>query len=146
MSRKLSGTVFILSQITLLTLGLMFITWLYFFLQIQSATVRKTPPPAPGSKPITLEPSTFTLEMTAPEDDFLSFKDEILVSGQTQKNLQVLISSSDHDLVLKSDTSGYFSTNFPLIEGVNDIKIAVFDPTGDSRTVEKIVYYSKEKI
>lgn len=142
MSRKLSGTIFIISQISLLALGLVFIGWLYFFLQGHSGDKNKVA----DNKPVTSEPTTLTLEMTAPEDNMLSFKNEVLVTGQTQKNLKILISSEDHDMVVDSDSAGNFSADFPLEEGVNDINIAVFEPTGDSRTAEKFVYYSKEQI
>lgn len=139
MSIKLSGTVFILSQITILIVGLAFIGWLYFFLQEPS----KIPS---NSSPITTEPASLTLEVNSPEDDLLSFKDEILVSGKTQAGSTVLISTDDNDQIVKTSSTGAFSADFPLELGVNNITIAVFDESGDSRTVEKMVYYSKEKI
>jgi hypothetical protein len=142
MSRSLSGTAFIISQILLLIIGLIFISWLYFFLQDESQDNKQFA----GRGPLTAEPASLTLEVHSPMDDLLSFKSEVAISGITQKNSQVLLSSQAHDLVVKADASGNFSADFPLELGVNTVTIAVFDDTGDARTIEKSIYYSKEKI
>lgn len=140
MNKVLSGTAFILSQITILIVGLTFIGWLYFFLQEPSKNTSL------NSIILTSEPASLTLEVNSPEDDLLIFKDEALVSGKTQANMSVLISSNDHDQVIKANSSGSFSADFPLELGVNNITVVVFDDSGDLRTVEKVVFYSKEKI
>jgi cbb3-type cytochrome oxidase subunit 3 len=142
MSRSLSGTAFIISQILLLIIGLIFIGWLYFFLQDESRGNNQFA----GRGPLTSEPASLTLEVHSPADDLLVFTPEVKITGLTQKNSQVLISSQDHDLVVKAGSSGDFSADFPLELGVNTITVAVFDDTGDARTIEKSIYYSKEKI
>ena len=58
----------------------------------------------------------------------------------------LLISAENKDLLTKSEADGVFSAVLNLAEGVNTITTTVFDESGDTRSVERIVFYSKEKI
>lgn len=145
MNRKLSFRTFIISQIIILFAGLAFLGGLYYILNLQY--------PVESSKfslgkfgPITKEPTTFSLELTTPDDDSLVFQKVLEISGKTSSNSQVLISSPLGDLVTQSKSDGSFSADFSLDEGVNEIKIIVFDKNGDQKELERTVYYSKEKI
>ncbi len=143
MARVLSGTVFILSQIVILIVGLAFIAWLYFYL---NKGVGNRVDSFNNGRPVTAQPTSLTLEVSSPEDNLLSFSSNMLISGKTGANKQVLITSPQHDMVVTAKNDGNFSADFPLELGVNNINVAVFDDNGDPRTVEKIVYYSKEKL
>jgi hypothetical protein len=96
--------------------------------------------------PITSEPASLTLEVSSPDDDTLSFDPSIVISGKTAPSSSVLISSFSHDTAIEAKNDGSFSTLLDLAEGVNDIKIYVFDKNGDQREISRSVFYSKEKI
>ena len=114
-----------------------------YILNIQYQAVR---PYSLGNGPVTTAPATLTLAVSSPDDDSLTFQSAVLVSGSTSPNLPVLISAQSRNVVVQSKFDGSFSTVINLEEGVNQIKIVSFSPTGDQRSVDKTIYYSKEKL
>lgn len=142
LGKKLSAKQFILSQVLILVIGLIFSAGLYYILNIQY----QKPQNLFLNGPVTTPPKTLRLDLDQPADDLLTFQSSIIVSGQTAPGVNVLISTDTDDLVIKSKTDGSFSTVLNLDEGVNRIMAVVFDPIGDSRSSERTVYYSKEKI
>ena len=142
LTHKIPTKLFIFSHILILISGLIFIAGLYYILNIQYQ--KSTGPFSAG--PVTSLPKTLRLNLDQPDNDSLSFQSSIIVSGQTSPNMDVLISSDNNDLVVKSKKDGSFSTVLNLQESVNQITISVFDTTGDSRSESRTVYYSKEKI
>lgn len=143
MKKKLSKKVFVISQASILIFGLIFLSALYYLLNIQyqaSTSYSKL------QGPVTTPPKSLRMELENPDDDTLSFDQSIIVSGKTGPNLDVLVMTDSQDLIVKSDIAGNFSTFVKLNEGVNKITAAVFDTTGDNRSTERTVYYSKEKI
>ena len=145
MNKKLSFRTYLISQILILCLGLSFIGGLYYFLEFHSPSGVK-PSSYSLDGPVTKEPASLTLDLTSPDDDTLIFQDNIEFSGKTSPNSQILISGADNDMVITSKSDGSFSGDFDLSEGVNEIKVVVFDQNGDQREVVRTVYYSKEKI
>lgn len=142
LTKKLSQKQFIIAHILILIAGLSFLFGLYYILDIQYKQVQK--PFEAG--PVTTKPKSFTLDLDQPADDTLTFSSQILLSGKTGPLKEVLISTDTKDLVIKSKPDGNFSTVITLDEGVNKIVAVVFDATGDFRSVERTVYYSKEKL
>lgn len=96
--------------------------------------------------PVTRAPKTLRLDLDQPDEDSLIFEDSIIVSGQTSPHKEILIFTDSQNLVIKSKSDGSFSTVLDLDEGVNKITVAVYDQGGDSRSAERIVYYSEEKL
>ena len=96
--------------------------------------------------PVTGKPKSFALSLTQPEENALVFDKEITLSGQTGPNMEILVSTDSNNVVIKSKTDGTFTTLLTLTEGVNNIKVVVFDQTGDFREEERVIYYSKDKI
>lgn len=141
--KKLSKKQFIFSQFLILILGLTFIATLYYYLNIQYQLQIS---PYSQGLPVTTPPKSLRLDVDQPDDDLLTFTKQVIVSGQTGGGMDILISSQSDDLVIKSSPEGKFSTIFDLEEGVNEISVVVFDATGDTRSAERTVYYSKEKI
>lgn len=84
--------------------------------------------------------------MDQPDENELLFENEAIFSGKTSPNLEILIMSDLRDFVIKSDLAGKFSTVVELKEGPNKITAVVFDIEGDSRSAERNVYYSEEKL
>lgn len=95
---------------------------------------------------MTSPPKSLRLSLDQPDDDSLTFQSATVVSGKTAPLLDVLISTDTQDLVIRSKPDGSFSTVLNLDEGVNNITVAIFDSTGDSRVAERTVYFSKEKL
>lgn len=139
------GFVIIVVFITLLLGGLIFAGWTYY-LTLNSGNSASQKLDSPTNEPITKPPASLTLELEQPDDNTLSFQSSIVVSGSTRPNSSVMITSQSQDLVIESKKDGSFSTILNLDEGVNKLKVAVFDGSGDQREVEKTIYYSKEKI
>ena len=142
LNKKLSTQQFILSHLFILIIGLTFLFGLYYILNIQ---YQKSSNPFING-PITTAPKTLRLDLDHPDDMNLSFQSSILVSGQTSPQKEVLIFTDSQDMVITSKKDGSFSTLINLDEGENKITASVFDATGDFRSTERIVYYSKEKI
>ena len=140
-NKKLSMRVFILSQLAILVLGLTFILTLNKVLNQPNQSLNTL-----THGPITSEPKSLFLEVMEPEDNWLSFNSQILISGKTLSNTSVLISSKDQDMVFESKKDGSFSASFPLTLGVNEIAIVVFSDKGESKEIKRLVFYSKEKI
>lgn len=140
--RRLSSNQFVLSQVLILIAGLISLGALYFILNIQYQK-----PKAPFlNGPVTTLPKSLRLDLDQPDQDSLIFSESIIVSGKTAPSKEVLISTDTSDSVIKSKPDGSFSTVLDLDEGVNRITATVFDSTGDSRSAERTVYFSKEKI
>lgn len=142
LSKKLSTKQFIFSQLLVLVAGLAFLFGLYYILNIQ---YQKSGNPF-SNGPVTTNPKTLRLDLDHPDDDSLSFQSSIIVSGQTSPLKEVLIYTDSEDLVITSKKDGSFSTILNLDEGVNRIVVAVFDALGDTRSAERTVYFSKEKL
>lgn len=142
LNKKLPAKHFILSQILILIIGLALLAGLYYILNVQYQP--STQPFLNG--PVTSAPKSLRLDLDNPDNDSLSFQSSIIVSGQTAPLKDVLIFTDSLDLVIQSKKDGSFSTVLNLDEGENKITAVVFDATGDSRSVERTVYYSKEKL
>jgi|SRR3989344_8493016 len=140
--KKLSTKHFIISLLFILLAGLLFLFGLYYILNIQ---YQKSSDPFQNG-PVTTAPKTLRIDLDHPDDDSLTFQSSVIVSGQTAPQKEVLIFTNSRNLVLTSKKDGSFSTVLDLDEGVNNITAAVFDTTGDSKSAQRTVYYSKEKI
>lgn len=144
LTSKLSTKVFIITQIFVLLISITFLYGLHYLLNVQHQKKSNTYFKLGG--PVTRAPATLRLELQQPEDDLLVFESNLVVSGKTAPNIEVLIFTETEDLVIRSKTDGSFSTIFKLKEGVNQITTAVFDNNGDRRSEERTVFYSKEKL
>ncbi len=97
-------------------------------------------------QPVTSKPTSLILNLSAPDDNKLVFKPELLIEGSSAQNSVVLLSTNNSDEVLKLSNNGSFSHTLMLDEGVNQITINTFDSAGNSKTETRTVYYSKEEI
>lgn len=142
LTEKLTTKQFVLSQLVILVLGLVFLGGLYYILNIQYSL----PKDRFLAGPVTTAPRTLRVDLDEPDDNALVFTSRINVSGTTSPNLDVLVTTGSADVVVSSDAKGKFSTSTTLDEGPSKIRVVVFDATGESRTAERNVYYSREKI
>lgn len=137
----LSTKTFIISHIAILLSGLIFFGGLYYILYQE-----KFQPAQIDYNPVTKEPVSLFLEVSAPEDEILVYEDNIIISGKTCPDCTVIITSQNNDAGLQASKGGEFNKVFQLTPGANVVEITVFDPEGISKTVARSVYYSKEKI
>lgn len=142
LKKTLSSKQFFVSQFLVFLFGFLFLVGLYYILNIQYQ--KSSRPFSMG--PVTTSPKTLRLDLDRPEDDSLVFQNSIIISGQTTPFREVLIFTDSSNLVITSKKDGSFSTILNLDEGVNKITASVFDPDGDTKTAERTVYYSKEKL
>ncbi len=142
LNKKIPTKHFIFSQILILIIGVAFLAGLYYILNIQYH--HSTNPFLNG--PVTTLPKSLRLSLDQPDDDSLTFQNSVIVSGQTAPAKDILIFTDSQNMMIQSKKDGSFSTVLNLDEGVNKITTVVFDATGDSRSLERTVYYSKEKL
>lgn len=142
LTEKLSTKHFILSHILILLAGLLFLSSLYYVLNIQY----QKPKELFSNGPVTTPPKSLSLDLDQPEDNSLSFSASLQISGKTGPKKEVLIFTNTNNLILESKPDGYFSTNLELEEDENRITVVVFDSNGESRSTERTVYFSKERI
>lgn len=142
LGKKLSTKYFILSHLLILVIGLTFLGSLHYMVNIQY----QQPKNVFLNGPVTTPPKSLRFDLDQPDQDVLIFTPSIIVSGKTSPGREILISTDTTDLVIKSELDGSFSTVLNLDEGVNRITAVVFDSTGDFRSAERTVYFSKDKI
>lgn len=140
--KKISPKHFILSHLFILIIGLLFLFGLYYILNVQYQDSNN--PFSNG--PVSSLPKSLRLDLDQPADDTLIYQSSIIISGKTAPLVDVLIFTDTADLILKSKPDGSFSTVLNLEEGINKVVAVTFDVTGDWRSIERSVYYSKEKI
>lgn len=140
--KKIPGKYFVLANLIILFTGLIFLGVLYFIVNIQY----QKPQTSFSNGPVTTKPRSLLLDLEQPEEDSLTFTDSVVVSGNTSLSSEVLIYTGTNDLIIKSKPDGRFSTEVDLEEGENNITVATFDQTGQSKSLNRTVYYSKEKI
>ena len=140
--RYLPDNVFIFFALALLVSGLIFVFILNYIVNIQY----QKPANLFLAGPVTTPPKSLLIDLQQPDDNLLVFDSSLVISGKTAPYTEVLLTTDTRDLVLISKPDGTFSTVLNLEEGVNRIVVIVFDATGDKRSAERTVYYSKEKI
>lgn len=86
------------------------------------------------------------LLITSPEDNSVSEKEMIEVSGQTVVNAIIAITYPDGEKLIEADEDGNFSTEISLVGGDNQIKVSAFNEEGDEVTKTLSVVYSTAKI
>lgn len=96
--------------------------------------------------PVSKEPTSFSLEINSPEDDLLSFDQNVVISGKTAPFATVIIVNGSFTTGFDAGSKGDFSKVFTLNEGPNSLYITAFDKTGTTKTVIKNIYYSKEAL
>jgi hypothetical protein len=141
-NKKLSAKTFSIALLLLFFLALTFLGTLYYVLNIQFA--KPNNPFSTG--PVTTVPKTLSLDVNSPDDNSLVYQSSILVTGKASPGYTVLVSGDGSDSVTDAKLDGSFSTSLNLVEGVNNVTIAVFDKTGEEKSITRTIYYSKEKL
>jgi len=141
MNRHLSTKVFVISNLLILIIGLIFIYGLYYFVNLDTLKNASN-----EYNPVTQEPISFNLTVSTPEDNTLSFDKNIVVSGKTSPDTTVIISVNDSISGFGTGIKEDFSKIINLTAGKNIINITAFDPQGNTKTEIRSVFYSEEKL
>jgi len=107
-------------------------------LQRRSRQVRVTPSPTPTSENV----KQGSIVIYSPENDTLTDKDTIQLSGLTTPNAVVVIFVNDKSTVTSADPKGNFSADLSLTGGSNVITIVATDETGKQSQEQRSVVYS----
>ncbi|KKS64487.1 hypothetical protein A3A14_03890 [Candidatus Daviesbacteria bacterium RIFCSPLOWO2_01_FULL_43_38] len=140
--KKSIGTgFFIISMLGIFITGLLVLGGLYLFLNQETLKKQEV-----GISPVTSEPVSLTLNLSSPDENLLVFEPDILIQGKTTPNSIVLLSATDKDIAVDTTPDGNFSLTLKLKQGLNNLNLTVFDPQGNSKSENRTVYYSTEKI
>ena len=107
-----------------------------------------TPEPTAAQVTPTPQPSTNSslLTVSAPENELLTDKSSVTVSGKAQVGSTVVVTGENSEEVLAPDATGAFTTTVDLESGYNTITIVAFDKTGVQAKTVLTVTYSTAKI
>lgn len=143
MNKHLSTKTFILAILVILISGLTFIGGLYYILnyQYQKPTTSRL-----EDGPVTSAPVSLILNLNSPDDSLLTSDPDILVSGKSSPNAVVILNLNEDYSSLEANERGDFSATLKLIGGVNKLTLTAFDNLGNSKTENRTLYYSTEKI
>lgn len=139
----LSTKAFLLSLGTILIIGLFFLMGLSIFLNEGQLICCKKD--LKSYQPVTRAPLSLNLEIKSPEDEMLVFDKNMIVSLKTTPFATVVISGQD-TVAGEANDKGEFSGIISLAEGINELKVTVFDGSGNSKSDQRVIYYSDEKL
>lgn len=138
--KEISTKTFIISHFLILLIPLLALFGMYYYLYGGQSDSWK------NMAPLTQTPKSLTLEVNNPEDDSLVFDKNLVISGKTMPGAVLIVTINGADLGFESNKKGDFSKIVTLTTGANNLTITAIDSRGGSKTVEKGVYYSEEKI
>lgn len=142
---ELSFTAFLASHLLIFLIALGVLGWVYYMLYdinlpLGGKSITET------YKPVTSAPISFNLDLNNPEDNALVFDKTIVVSGKTSPNSTVIISVNETESATESNSRGDFSKVLVLVPGLNRVTVDAFDSQGNTKQVQRLVYFSEEKL
>jgi len=102
----------------------------------ETPLVEESPMVSPGSE--------VGLTLAKPEDLAVVDQTPITISGITDADNWVTISTEKEDYLTQADSNGAFEEDVDLIGGVNIIAISAFDNAGNSNSTKLTIVYSSE--
>lgn len=124
-------------------LGLLFTAGLYFFINNSNSP---KPVPAIFTNPVTVDRQALVLNLSGPDDNSLVFSSNLLVQGNSSPGALIIFNWNDNNKVVEAGDDGTFSYTLKLDNGVNNLKVAAFNKSGESKEENRLVYYSPEKL
>jgi hypothetical protein len=92
----------------------------------------------------TIVPS-ISLTLDQPKDEAVVNSKVLVVSGKTQSNAVVVVTTDSSEDVVTPSENGGFSTTVNLDDGQNILEVTSIAPNGESVTTKKTVTYSQEE-
>lgn len=111
-----------------------------------SASLAVTSAPTITTTPSPTVNPEISLVINSPENESIVSSSEVSLSGTTNPNSTILISTLSRDYRIISDGSGNFKTNIELDSGVNRIQIDSIDPNDNQISTQVMVTFSTAKI
>ncbi|HKY73840.1 MAG TPA: Ig-like domain-containing protein [Patescibacteria group bacterium] len=105
--------------------------------RIQQSTTTPTPAPQPQEQS---EPKTLIL--FNPEDNSLTDKDHLQISGTSAHNAVVVIFVNETETIANADEKGNFSAEVELTGGSNVITVVATDGLGNQEQEQRTVVFS----
>ena len=110
-------------------------------------TISGTPQPTAVQPTATQVTSNSLLTITAPEDELLTNKNSVTVTGKATAGASVTIAyENNKQQIVVADASGNFTANVDLIAGYNIISVTAFDANGNESNQTITVTYSTAAI
>lgn len=106
--------------------------------QTKTVALRNTSASSPTPKP------TIFLSVEVPKDEEVVDKRTVTLSGKTNHDAIVIISTQSDDQIITPSTNGSFSTTITIQEGPNLIEITAMAPNGEEATVKRTITFSAE--
>lgn len=103
--------------------------------QVKTVTVAK-PTPTPKS--------SLFLSIDSPEDEDVTDRKTVTITGKTVIGATIVISTESSDQVVQASATGSFSTTATIDNGVNQIEITAIAPNGEEITIVRTITYSTE--
>lgn len=101
---------------------------------LDTQKVVETPPT------ITLTPTTTPLTITFPRDNYVSFTDQITITGTGPITSPIAIISENNEYIIDTDATGRFSTDITLVGGENDISLTTYNDNQIGTVKLTIIY------
>lgn len=89
---------------------------------------------------------TTGFSLTSPENNSISNKDKIAVTGKSTPEAVIVVLYQEGEKILETDKEGNFSTEITLVAGSNEIKVSSFGKDGSESTQTLYVVYSSAEI
>lgn len=99
-----------------------------------------SPTPTPSSESQNEQLSSIIIY--GPEDNMLTDKDKVQLSGSTDPNATVIIFVNDKETVTLADAKGNFSVELSLVGGSNIITTIVIDANGKQNQDQRTIVFS----
>jgi len=82
-------------------------------------------------------PPVILLTIESPQDESTTDNKTITISGRTNPNATLIVTTPTGDQVIKPSSQGNYSTTATIISGENDIHVTAIDPSGNQ--TEKVI-------
>lgn len=117
----------------------------FLLYQYTQQNTNKTVTPITPQPSFTPSPSPkVSLSISSPKDEDVVSTSQITVSGKTEPNTTVLVSTDSNDSVVTAGNDGSFSAKITLDSGENPIDIIAITPNGEKQEQVNTVTYSTE--
>lgn len=97
-----------------------------------------------GFNQVTSVANPFNLSLTSPADAATVTEGTLAIAGATSANATVVITGGASDIAV--DSNGKFATNYPLLEGENELTISAISSDGRQSTITRNVFYTQETL
>lgn len=90
--------------------------------------------------------SNSSLTITSPENNAVVATSKLAITGSTQPNSTIIITTLTNSYTTTSDSSGSFSTTIDLDSGANQINLTSIDSDDNQTESQLLITYSTAKI